>query len=475
MKNSKWSISKRIFLSHMLTISICIILTLVVFIISFKIFIRQETRRQIISASKILTQTISENLNKDNKKTVNDNQILQNSLKVENALKQVQNYTTINYGLIDKNENVISLNENRNQDKFIRNKLVPSINTNRIYNSKINNSNVFILNISSNKYEVIVAPLKLKGELDRYLIIYSDLSKSNDLSNIVFFMLFLILLVSAAIGLVISNRVAKRICEPIYKLIRYAKKLGERKYDVKLEQYEEDEIGELADTMSSMANKLSIYDDTIKTFFQNASHEIRTPLMSIQGYAEAIKYGVAKEGTAVDIIIEESKRLSVLVEDLLFLSKIDAMQENFKIEDISISDVVISSIEKINGIAVKEGKTINFTNKNNENILLLGDKEKLIRAIINILGNCLRYCKKDVDVVLYKTESKAFIEISDDGPGIEEAAMVHIFDRFYKGQNGNHGLGLSITKSIVERLEGTIIVKNKEMGGAIFIIEFTCI
>lgn len=120
-------------------------------------------------------------------------------------------------------------------------------------------------------------------------------------------------------------------------------------------KYNDDEIGQLAETMHSMAQKLSAYDNTMKTFMQNASHELRTPLMSIQGYAEGIKYGVVKDqDKAVDIVIEESKRLSQLVEDLLYLSKLDAFQEKMNFEKISAEDMIRSIIEKHDGSIIAE-------------------------------------------------------------------------------------------------------------------------
>ncbi len=279
-------------------------------------------------------------------------------------------------------------------------------------------------------------------------------------------MLLLILLVTALIASIISNNVSTKISYPIYKLIAYAKKIGERKYDTDFEKYNDDEIGELANTMNSMAQKLSAYDNTIKTFLQNASHELRTPLMSIQGYAEGIKYGVVdEEEKAIDIIIEESTRLSELVNALLYLSKIDGMQDDFKNESIDVVNLIKSSIKKVNGIAVKNGKTIKFINEKKENSFIIGDNEKLVRALINILGNCLRYCNKEIIVLLNDN-----IEISDDGFGFDEDDIAHVFDRFYKGKGGNHGLGLAITKSIIERHGGTVIARNKEDGGASFII-----
>jgi two-component system sensor histidine kinase CssS len=472
MEKSTKSIKKRIFFSHMAIVSICIILTLVVFILCFRLFIRRETRLQIVAANKILNQSITQNLkNNVRKNDTNDTEIMKNTLRAENALKQIQNYSTINYVLIDENKNIISLQQNKSQNNFIKNRLIPAINRNKFKNAKANNNTVLFSTILGNQYEIIVSPVKLKGETNSYLIVYCDLSKSNSLNNEVIVMLILILLVTALIASIISNNVSTRISRPVYKLIKYAKKVGERQYNTEFEKYDDDEIGELAETMHSMAQKLSAYDNTIKTFMQNASHELRTPLMSIQGYAEGIKYGVVdEEEKAVDIIIEESKRLSKLVDDLLYLSKIDAMQDDFKSENIIVEELIKSSIEKVNGIAVSDGKIIRFVNRNNENMSITGDKEKLIRAIINILGNCLRYCNKNIIVELSKIGEGINIEISDDGPGFDKDNIEHVFDRFYKGKNGNYGLGLAITKSIIERHEGSIVAKNKEEGGASFLI-----
>jgi len=472
MEKSSKTIKKRIFYSHMAVVSFSIILTLVVFIMCFRLFIRKETRLQITAANKILYQSITENLKNNLGKNTNDTEIMVDTLKDENELKKLQNYSTINYVLIDGNNNIISLKQNNSQDNFIKNKLIPAINRNKLKNSKANSNAVFFSTISGNQYEIAVSPVRLNDGANSYLIIYSDLSKSNSLTRVVIIMLILILLVTALIAFAISNNVSARIADPINRLIKYAKKVGERKYNTEFDKYDDDEIGQLAETMHSMAQKLSTYDNTIKTFMQNASHELRTPLMSIQGYAEGIKYGVVDDDEkAVNIIIEESKRLSDLVGDLLYLSKIDAMQDDFKIEKIIIGELLGCSIEKVSGIAVRDEKTISFVNENKENSVVEGDKEKLIRAIINILGNCLRYCSKNVNVVLSKTGNGIVsIEISDDGPGFDKDNLKYIFDRFYKGRNGNYGLGLAITKSIIERHGGSIVAKNKEETGACFTI-----
>ncbi|WML34796.1 HAMP domain-containing sensor histidine kinase [Clostridium sp. OS1-26] len=351
----------------------------------------------------------------------------------------------------------------------MQNNLIPAINKRKLITSETKKNNVFYFNVSGKRYAATIYPLESSNNLKKgYLLIYSDLDKSSKLTTIVNIMLLSIMLIAAIIALIISNNVSEKISRPISQLSKYASKIGERKYDMEPIKYNDDEIGQLAETMYSMTQKLSAYDNTMKTFMQNASHELRTPLMSIQGYAEGIKYGVVDDqNKAIDIVIEESKRLSQLVEDLLYLSKIDALQEEMNFERINTEDMIRSSIERVSGIAVKNEKVISFSSSEN-NIMLQGDEEKLIRAIINILGNSLRYSKKYIDVTLKKEGSKIIILLEDDGPGFDEKDITNIFDRFYKGKQGNYGLGLAITKSIIEKHSGSIVAENRIKGGACF-------
>nr|WP_284703729.1 HAMP domain-containing sensor histidine kinase [Clostridium swellfunianum] len=206
----------------------------------------------------------------------------------------------------------------------------------------------------------------------------------------------------------------------------------------------------------------------MKTFLQNSSHELRTPLMSIQGYAEGIKYGVVEnKDKAVEIIIDESKRLSSLVEDLLYLSKIDTMQENLNIEAVNAENFLRSCIERIRGIALYENRNIRLHIDNSDSVLNI-DEEKFSRSILNILANSLRYAKENIDIFFSIEDSYSVIKILDDGSGLEEEDIPRIFDRFYKGKGGKYGLGLAIAKTIVEKHKGSITAENNPQGGAYF-------
>jgi two-component system sensor histidine kinase CssS len=464
MEKSNKTIKKRIFLSHISIVTVFMLLTLIIFSICFRLYIRRETRIQLIAASKLVQQSINADLK-------NNGTVIKSAVKINNSLKQLQSYSSISYALIDENKNILyPADDNNAEYTLMESQLLPKITYNRLQSSKPGNNAVFFITVQGSRYEAVICPTKLQNNSRYYIVIFSDISKSSSLTAAVFYMLLLILFITAVIALAISNNVSKIISKPISMLSTYAKKIGEREYNADPGKYDDSEMEQLAETMKAMAGKLSGYDSTIKTFLQNASHELRTPLMSIQGYAEGIKYKVVDdEEKAVNIIIEESKRISELVDDLLYLSKIDAMQDDLKFKKIDVEELLMNSIEKVSGVAIKNEKTICFTPEG-KGLIVYADEEMLNRSLINLFGNCLRYAKKYVNVTLKKCESKINIIISDDGPGFDEKNLESIFNRFFKGKDGNHGLGLAITKSIIEKHRGTISAENGVNGGACFII-----
>lgn len=230
-----------------------------------------------------------------------------------------------------------------------------------------------------------------------------------------------------------------------------------------------DEIENLDKCFMSMTNKLVEIDRAKTTIFQNTSHELKTPLMSISGYAEAIKDGIA-EGDAVneclDIIIQESKRLRSTLDDLIYLSKVDEMTESYTFSDTYLADIIYTAIKAVQSLS--NDKNIEIVYNRSDDNLGQYDESKLIRAFINILGNCIRYAKSQILIEVTKNKSFVKIVISDDGVGFKENEENKIFERYYKGYKGSTGLGLSITKSIIQGHKGSINAKTGENGGAVF-------
>ena len=201
-----------------------------------------------------------------------------------------------------------------------------------------------------------------------------------------------------------------------------------------------------------------------QTFFQNASHELKTPLMAIQGYAEGIQAGVMDTGSAAEVILKESDRMTELVEELLDISKMDMGQQQLAFSEMDIRELLYDSIRTVEPAAAGIAIVPDFPE---EPIMVSCDDTRLRRAVINILSNGVRYARSELRLTCRVDKRQVTIRIQDDGDGIAEADLPHIFDRFYMGRSGKSGIGLALTKEIVHLHKGMIRAYNGD-SGAVF-------
>ena len=203
-----------------------------------------------------------------------------------------------------------------------------------------------------------------------------------------------------------------------------------------------------------------------QTFFQNASHELKTPLMAIQGYAEGIQAGVMDAGGAAEVILEESDRMTELVDELLDISKIDMGRQRLALSEMDIRELLYDSIRAVEPTAAAGGITITPDFPETP-IMVSCDDTRLRRAVTNILSNGVRYARSELRLTCRADRRQVTIRIQDNGDGIAEEDLPHIFDRFYMGKSGKSGIGLALTKEIIHLHKGTIRAYNGD-GGAIF-------
>ena len=199
-----------------------------------------------------------------------------------------------------------------------------------------------------------------------------------------------------------------------------------------------------------------------QTFFQNASHELKTPLMAIQGYAEGIQAGVMDAGGAAEVILAESDRMTELVEELLDISKIDMGRQRLTLSETDIRELLYDGIRAVEPIAAG-GITI-VPDFPEEPVMVSCDDTQLRRAVTNILSNGVRYARSELRLTCRADKRHVTIRIQDDGDGIAEEDLPHIFDRFYMGRSGKSGIGLALTKEIVHLHKGTIRARNGDTG-----------
>ena len=203
-----------------------------------------------------------------------------------------------------------------------------------------------------------------------------------------------------------------------------------------------------------------------QTFFQNASHELKTPLMAIQGYAEGIQAGVMDTDSASEVILAESDRMTELVEELLDISKIDMGRQPLTLSETDIRELLYDGIRAVELAAAASGITI-APDFPEEPIMVKCDDTQMRRAVTNILTNGVRYARSELRLTCRADRRQVTIQIQDDGDGIAEEDLPHIFDRFYMGRSGKTGIGLALTKEIIHLHKGTIRAYNGD-AGAVF-------
>ena len=305
---------------------------------------------------------------------------------------------------------------------------------------------------------------------NEYLIFFIDISMLMNLAVKIDILLCAIMCVAGVFAIATSIILSRKIAEPIQKLSLFAHRIGEGDFKQCDYDFLDKELNELLDTMNTAAKYLDEYDKEQKIFFQNVSHELRTPLMSIKGYAEGIKYGLMDKNSASDIILEEGNRLGELIEELLYVSKMDNITKDYVLVERDLREILSDCALKQKAIAVNRGLEFKFNFDENP-VLLVCDEKSVYRAFSNIINNSIRYADKTITLTCRNEEKNKFISIENDGENINEKDLTNIFERFYKGNKGKHGIGLSIVKSVINKHDGVVYAENIE-NGVRFIVKF---
>lgn len=370
-------------------------------------------------------------------------------------------------------ERVASRKELRLTGQVLESKIVVFDNKNRIVYTNVSTGDIRTLQQldqqNNSDYLVVRRPIFAEdGEKTGRILLAAKINDVRKLNRLLQGAQLVSIVIGGVFALGMGYLLGRSISKPIRSLAAGMRKFSPKKGVPELAVHSRDEIGELADSFIDMANKLSAYDKLQTGFLQNASHELKTPLMAIQGNAEAIKDGIVQgreTEESLDVIISECQRLKTVVDELIYLTKLDHVTETFQFDLIPVGEVLADAVTAVQGLAERKGIHVAITGDTDTAVML--DREKLKRAFINIVGNGIRYAGSRI--VLQAVHSGDHLEIccTDDGNGFFPGEEAYIFDRFYKGANGGTGIGLSITKAIVESHGGVIEASQGENGGAV--------
>jgi heavy metal sensor kinase len=239
----------------------------------------------------------------------------------------------------------------------------------------------------------------------------------------------------------------------------------------------DDEIGRLARAFDQMITRLDQSFQQVKRFSADASHELKTPLTAIRGEAEVALMGTLEPDgyrRSLRTILESAERMSEIVESLLLLSRTDAGQQTVQLAPVDLGSLVLQVVEDLEHQARKGSIRVEVTDL--EPLTVQGDRLWLGQAVGNLVSNAIKYTPPggEVRVALRGEAGFAVLELRDTGIGIAPEHLAHIFDRFYRVDEGRDrsrggaGLGLSITRWAIEAHGGEITVESTPGEGSCF-------
>ena len=302
-----------------------------------------------------------------------------------------------------------------------------------------------------------------------YIMAFADVTALSALTARVNIVLIIVIFAAILLSVLLSRHFARSLAEPVQELSDFARDIGRGELEPRELNFKEVELSGLADSMNLMARELDESKRRQETFFQNVSHELRTPLTSIRGNAEGVVFGVMEPKAAAQVILSESDRLTAMVEEILYLSRMDRAAADVTAEPIDVRELLSLCVSEQRAEADRRGVSFGFDFDGEPVMFPIKetDGEKLFG---NIISNAVRYAKSRIEIACHGTESAVTVVIRDDGKGIAEDDLPHIFERFYKGEGGKHGIGLAIAKSAAEAYHGSLGAAND--NGAVFTAVF---
>ena len=311
-----------------------------------------------------------------------------------------------------------------------------------------------------------------------YIFLFSALEDIGTTTSMLQSQLIYVTLLAILFSIIISIFLSRKIADPIENITEKAKRIADGDYDVYFEDSGIAEIDELSNTLNYMEKEVSKTDEYRRDLMANVSHDLKTPLTMIKAYAEMIRDISYKDderrNNHLNVIIEETDRLNILVNDILELSKIQANKTNLNIEEFDLIVELKNILKKYE--IIKETENYKFITEIPKIAIVKADKNKINQVLYNLINNAINYTGDDLTVKIFVKEYKKnyLVEVIDSGKGINNQDLQNIWDKYYKKER-NHkrnvvgtGLGLFIVKGILESHNFKFGVKSKLNKGTDF-------
>lgn len=350
--------------------------------------------------------------------------------------------------------------------------------TNEFINSNLTTKNYIITNKKYGNKTLVFAS---KTNNDISIFVSASLEPLDATTAILKSQFITVSLIVLLLSLLVAYYISRKIAKPIVNITEQAKKIGTGNYSVNFDTNSSiAEVNDLALTLNHTTNELSKLEELRTDLLANVSHDLKTPLTMIKAYAEMVRdltyNDPDKREANLNVIIEESDRLNILVNDILNLSKLQAQESELQIEEFDLNEL-INNILKRYDILKNEG--YNFIYKNNNQIMIKADKRRIEQVIYNLVNNAINYTGDDkkVEIKVSSNKNSYLVEIIDTGKGIDDKDLPFIWDKYYHSNKKHRrniigtGIGLSIVKNILISHNYNYGVKSKKNKGSNFYFE----
>lgn len=409
---------------------------------------------------------------------INNLNIISTKLKNLSTSELSENMETLAYQnqvcIIKTSKTQVEEQYNIKMNNCVLNNMSTDIKT--ILNSFIlskNETNTYKISLHNKKVLGYIYGLKNK---DSYIFIYSNIEDTTNITKILKNQMVYITAFALIAAIIVSYFLSKKVTKPIEDITSKAKYLGTGK-DIKFEKNGITELDDLVDALNLAQSEIGKTESLQKDLLANVSHDLKTPLTMIKAYAEMIKDISYKDKNKMDehlnIIVDETDRLTLLVNDILDLSKLQANAEDLNCEKYDVIKEIKTIIKRYD--IIKETEQYNIILEAPESLMVYADKNKINQVIYNLINNAINYTGEDKKIYIKVTKDKK-IEIKDTGKGIKKEEIDMIWNRYYKS-NKKHkrnvvstGLGLSIVKEILLKHQYKYGVNTSKSGTTFYFI-----
>ncbi len=283
---------------------------------------------------------------------------------------------------------------------------------------------------------------------------------------------------AALVATMVAVMLARRITRPIVQMTQASEAMARGDYSQRIDVGGDDEVATLGRAFNQMAQQVDRSTKATRQLIADVSHDLKTPLTSIQGFSQAMLDGVLhdeEERTrAAEVVHEEAERMRALVEDLLYLSQIEAGQLPISLEPMNIDDLVSAAARRFRYQAEMAEVEIRLAL---DGAVVLADERRMEQVLANLMDNAIRYAPAHSEVLLRTVQlpGAVLVEVHNGGEPIPADDLPHVFDRFYqvdraRTRDGHSGLGLAIVRELVQAHRGEVSVQSVAGVGTVFTV-----